>query len=78
LTEQPNAEICFLGEYSFSSCPIMKRENFVSFMTSRSKKTKIIPKEEDVADKWGRNLQILVALSLHGVVYYQLYSNIFS
>jgi hypothetical protein len=72
------AEICFLGEFSFSnnfslsSCPIIRRDTFVRYQNTKvSRRMKIAPKEEgEVTDKWGRNLQIIVAMSLHGIVYY--------
>lgn len=93
LTNDPDSDIYFLGEYSLanmaslSSCSSTRRQTFVDYFQlkkngSQGREVKDMKKEIILAkdkgeDRWGRNVQYLTVMSLQGVAYYQIFTNIF-
>ena len=81
-------QFSFVNSLSLSSCPLAKRDSFVDMRYIRGEpkprpdaKLKTDIKAElgtgNPDDRYGRNLQYLIVLSLHGVIYYELYYHIF-
>lgn len=83
LTENSYSDICFLGEFSFasmmslSSCPPVRRAEFIDgkaapYRVTSAKEAKISVEDPE---KW--KIQYLLVLSLEGIVYYEIFGNMF-
>lgn len=81
ISEDKTAEICFLGEYSFanmhslSSCPPLKRDEFVDGRAAS--KLALHSSRATDEDYNERSIQYLLVLGLRGVVYHEIFGDIF-
>lgn len=79
LVEDRNAEICFVGEFSFvnglsfSSCAPLRRDGFCP-----PRSGKVPASQLEMGDRWVKKPQYLLVISPSGVVHFELYNNIFS